>query len=57
MNQLIEGLQGIEVIENDFLDCGSGDTIEEAQVNHDLKLRKRQREGLKIESYKSETDQ
>ena len=26
MNQLIEGLPGIEVIADDFLVCGSGDT-------------------------------
>jgi len=26
MNQLIEGLQGVEVIADDFLICGIGDT-------------------------------
>ena len=39
MNQLIEELPGIEVIADDLLVCGSGDTTEEAQVNHDLNLR------------------
>ena len=52
MNQLIEGLQGIEVIADDFLVCGSGDTTEEARVNHDFNLRaflNRAREtGLKL---------
>ena len=35
MNQLIEGLQGVEVIADDFLICGIGDTTKEASVNHD----------------------
>ena len=52
MNQLIEGLQSIEVIADDFLVCGSGDTTEEARVNHDFNLRaflNRAREkGLKL---------
>ena len=52
MNQLIEGLPGIEVIADNFLVCESGDTTEEARVNHDLNLRaflnKAREKGLKL---------
>ena len=52
MNQLIEGLQGVEVIADDFLICGIEDTTKEASVNHDHNLRaflSRAREkGLKL---------
>ena len=38
MNQIVEGLAGIEVIADDFLVCGFGDTAEEALANHDMNL-------------------
>ena len=38
MNQIVEGLAGIEVIADDFLVCGFGDTAEEALANHDINL-------------------
>ena len=39
MNETIEGLSGVEVIADDFLVIGSGDTDEEAAANHDVNLR------------------
>ena len=52
MNEIIEGLPGTEVIADDFLVAGFGDTVEEATKNHDENLRKllqRARErGLKM---------
>ena len=38
MHEAIEGLQGIEVIANDFLVCGFGDTIDQAVKDHDQSL-------------------
>ena len=56
MNQLIKGLPGTEVIADDFLAYGSGDTTEEARVNHDLNFREFLNRAREKESYKSETD-
>ena len=39
MNEIIEGLQGIEVIADDFLICGFGATMKEAIADHDRNLR------------------
>ena len=39
MHELIEEIPGIEVIADDFLVVGCGDTIEEATIDHDRKLR------------------
>ena len=39
MNQIIEGLSHVEVIADDFLICGVGDTAEEAMANHDQNLK------------------
>ena len=38
MNELIEGLSGVEVIADDFLICGFGDTSKEATISHDNNL-------------------
>ena len=38
MHELIEGLAGIEVIADDFIVVGYGDTIKEANCNHDNTL-------------------
>ena len=38
MNELIEGLTGIEVIADDFLIYGCGNTTKEAIIDHDIKL-------------------
>ena len=38
MHELIEEISGIEVIADDFLVVGCGDTIEEATIYHDKKL-------------------
>ena len=38
MYEAIEGLQGVEVIADDFLVCGFGDTVDEAVKNHDQNL-------------------
>ena len=38
MNEAIEGLQGVEVIADDFLVCGFGDTEDEAVNDHDQSL-------------------
>ena len=52
INELVEGLKGVEVIADDFLICGFGETKEEALLNHDDNLhcflvRARER-GLKL---------
>ena len=52
MNEIVEGLKGVEVIADDFLICGFGATKEEATANHDENLhffleRARER-GLKL---------
>ena len=39
MYELIEGLRGIEVVADDFVVIGIGDTTEEAAVDHDKNLR------------------
>ena len=39
MNQLVEGLEGIEVIHDDFLIVGCGTTDEQAEADHDQNLR------------------
>ena len=38
MQEAIEGLQGVEVIADDFLVCGFGDTVDEAVKDHDQNL-------------------
>ena len=38
MHEAIEGLQGVEVIGDDFLVCGFGDTVDEAAKDHDQNL-------------------
>jgi len=38
MNEIIEGLKGVEVIVDDFLICGFGATKEETTASHDAKL-------------------
>ena len=38
MNELIENLRGVEVIPDDFLVCGFGDTEEEAIKDHNSNL-------------------
>ena len=52
MNELVEGLKGVEGIADDFLICGFGSDKEEATTNHDDNLRmflQRARErGLKL---------
>ena len=40
MHELIEGLDGVEVIADDFLVVGFGETAEEATQNHDKNLMK-----------------
>ena len=39
MHQLIEGLDGIEVVADDFVVVGYGRTVEEANLDHDQRLR------------------
>ena len=39
MHELVEGLTGVEVIADDFLVCGFGDTTEAAIANHDQNLK------------------
>lgn len=39
MYELVEGLAGVEVIADDFLVCGFGDTPEAALANHDQNLK------------------
>ena len=38
MHEAVEGLQGVEVIGDDFLVCGFGDTADEATKDHDQNL-------------------
>ena len=38
MNEAIEGLGGVEVVADDFLVCGFGDTVNEAVKDHDQNL-------------------
>ena len=38
MNEAIEGLRGVEVIADDFLVCGFGDTAADAVLDHDQNL-------------------
>ena len=38
MHELIEGLRGTEVVADDFLTVGSGETREEAVRDHDANL-------------------
>ena len=38
MTQIVKGLNQVEVIADDFLIHGVGDTTEEAMTNHDLNL-------------------
>ena len=38
MHELIEGLSGIEVVADDFIVIGCGNTIEEATDDHDKVL-------------------
>ena len=38
MNEAIEGLRGVEVIADDFLVCGFGDTVADAVPDHDRNL-------------------
>ena len=52
MNEVVEGLSGVEVIADDFLICGFGASKEEATANHNSNLhsfldRARER-GLKL---------
>ena len=39
MNEIIEGLDGVEVIADDFLICGYGTSTDEAIASHDTNLR------------------
>ncbi len=39
MNQLVEELKGTEVIHDDFLIVGCGDTDDEAEADHDRNLK------------------
>ena len=39
IHDLVEGLAGVEVIVDDFLVCGFGDTPEVALANHDQNLK------------------
>ena len=56
MNELIENLRGVEVIADDFLVCGFGDTEEEAIKDHDSNLaaflRRARQKNLKLNSTK-----
>ena len=38
MHEMIEGLEGVEVVADDFVVIGFGDTMEEAAANHDKNL-------------------
>ena len=38
MHELIEGLHGVEVMADDFVTVGFGDTNDEAVVDHDKNL-------------------
>ena len=52
MHQLIEGLHGVEVVANDFVEVGFGDTEEKASVDHDQNvdafLQQCEERGLKL---------
>ena len=37
--EVLEGLEGIQVIADDILVCGFGDTVDQANKNHDEHLR------------------
>ena len=39
MHEMIEGLRGVEVVADDFVTVGFGDTVEAAIHNHDQNLR------------------
>ena len=56
MHQLIEGLQGVEVVADDFVVIGFGDTLEEAVKDHDQNLeaflRRCAARGIKLNSSK-----
>ena len=39
MNDIIEGLTGVEVIADDFLICGFGNNNKDAIINHNNNLR------------------
>lgn len=39
MNQIVEGLKYVEVIADDFLICGVGDTTKDAMADHDRNLK------------------
>ena len=56
MNEVIEGLPGVEVIADDFLVCGFGETHEAAIKNHDenlcLLLQRARERGLKLNKEK-----
>ena len=41
MHEVIEGLQGVEVVADDFLAVGHGESIEEANRDHDKNLAER----------------
>ena len=36
MHKVIEGLEGVEVVADDFVTVGFGDTEEEATASHDI---------------------
>ena len=38
MHELIKGLQGVEVVADDFVVVGQGDTTEDASIDHDQYL-------------------
>ena len=52
MNEIIEGLIGVEVIADDFLICGFSDNTKDAIINHDNNLcqflRRAGERGLKL---------
>ena len=52
MNELVEGLKGVEVIADDFLICGFGATKEETITSHDDNLccflEKARKHGMKL---------
>ena len=56
MHQLIEGLQGVEVVADDFVVVGFGDTLDEAVKDHDQNLdavlRRCAARGIKLNSSK-----
>ena len=38
MHELIEGLRGVEVVADDFVVIGFGDTLDDAVIDHDMNL-------------------